>query len=174
MKKILLGLILIIFYNCSVTNTENSLTSIQKDKKTNVSFDFAGTVETTDIDFLKKNYNWNDERILIINYSQPISSCHFNNNTNSESSKKWWENFYSKINTENCKNIKVLSNGERVKGKLDNIKYFDDKDDFLLKKFFDRKKSCFGVLVINTDGDYIQFNGHYSERQVARFIEFLR
>lgn len=70
-------------------------------------------------------------------------------------------------------NIKFLANGERVKRKLDNISYLDDKNDFLLKNFFDRKKSCFGVLVINQDGDYIQYNGH-SERQVAKFTENLR
>ncbi|WP_055445199.1 hypothetical protein [Lacinutrix himadriensis] len=137
-------------------------------------YDFADKINTEQLNFIKKNYNWNNEKLLIINYSQPISSCHFDNNKITSDSKKWWRDFYSKINTEDCLNIKVLSNGELVKRKLDNIKYFDDKNDFLLNNFFSRKKSCFGVLVLNEQGDYIQYNGHYSERQVAKFIENLK
>lgn len=54
---------------------------------------------------------------------------------------KGWKDFYSKINTKDCLNIKVLANGERVKNELDNINYFDDKNNFLLTNFFGRKKS---------------------------------
>jgi hypothetical protein len=111
---------------------------------------------------------------LIINYSQPINSCHFDNNKITSEGKKWWRDFYSKINTDDCLNINVLANGERVKRRIDNLNYFDDKYDFLLKNFFKRKSSCFGVLVLNDEGYYIQFNGHYSERQVSKYIENLK
>lgn len=112
--------------------------------------------------------------MLIINFTQPLSSCHFYNNEINSTSEKFWADFYSKIDLENCSNIFVLSNGEKVKKKLDNKKYFDDKDDFLLQNFFNRKKTCFGVIVISKAGYYIQYNGHYSEIQVAQFIENLK
>lgn len=137
-------------------------------------YDYADKIGSEKLNFIKKTYNWNNQQILILNYSQPINICHFDNNKITTGTEKWWKDFYSKINTENCLNIKVLANGERVKNKLDNYNYFDDKNNFLFINFFGRKKSCYGVLVINNEGDYIQYNGHYSEKQVAKYIATLK
>lgn len=172
-KKTIQLLISVLIVSCSSTKTvENRKAYVNNEKP--ILYDFIGKIDSEQLLFIKDSYNWNTEKILIINYSQPISSCHFNNNQITTESEKWWKDFYSVINTEDCLNIKVLANGERIKRKLDNIHYFDDKNEFLLDSFFARKKSCFGVLVINEQGDYIQYNGHYSERQVAKFIENLR
>ena len=167
MKKILIGLIIITFYNCSTTKTTNSL-------NTEIVYDYSGKVDNEQLIYIQKNYKWETNDILIINFNQPLSSCHYKNNRINKTTKTFYEDFYSKINTDNCSNIFVLSNIEKVKKKIDNKKYFDDKDDFLLKNFFHRKKTCFGVLVIRLDGYYIQYNGHYSKRQVAKFIENLK
>lgn len=172
-KFILQTIIIFTFLSCSTTKTvEGNKVDSQNEKF--ITYDYADKINSEKLEFIKKNYNWNSQKILILNYSQPISSCHFDNNKITSDGKKWWKNFYSKINTDDCLNIKVLANGERVNNKLDNIYYFDDKDDFLLTNFFGRKKSCFGVLVINNEGYYIQYNGHYSERQVSKYIENLK
>ena len=111
---------------------------------------------------------------MIINYRQPLSDCHFDNHKITSDSKKWWTEFYSKVDVDNSLNIDVFSNGEKIRKKMDNRNYFDDKDDFLLNNFFDRKKSCFGIMVLNQQGQYFQFNGHYSEKQVEIFINELK
>lgn len=49
-----------------------------------------------------------------------------------------------------------------------------DKDNFLLNNFLKEKKTCFGVMVLNEKGVYLQYNGHYSEKQVSSFIEKLK
>ena len=173
--KIYLLIILLITFKTMHGQTKNDAPiSINTTTDKPITYDFADKISIENLNFIKKNYNWNNEKILIINYSQPTNSCHFNNNKITSEGKKWWIKFYSKIYTGNCLNIQVLANGERVKKKLDNKKYFDDKNDFLLINFFSRKKSCFGVMVINNEGYYIQYNGHYSERQVAKYIENLK
>ena len=174
MKKIILPLfIMISSLSCSSTQV------VKNDEPENfqaqpVSADFAGKIDSQILDQIRDFYHWKEEEILIINFKQPLSSCHFNNNKITTGGKKWWKNFYSKINTENALNIQVLANGERVRRKLDDIKYFDDKNDLLYNHFFRRKSSCFGVMVINEEGEYYQYNGHYSERQVSAFIENLK
>ena len=170
MKKALLNIIFgLSILSCSTTKTiENK--KVDSINESPIIYDYTDRIDSEKLNFIRKTYNWNNEKILILNYSQPINSCHFDNNKITSEVKKWWKDFYSKINTEDCLNIKVLANGERVKNKLDNINYFDDKNDFVLTNFFDRKKSCFGVLVMNNEGYYIQYNGHYSEKQVTKYI----
>ena len=174
MKKTILPIIIsLTILSCSTSKTvENKKVESLNEKP--ITYDYADKIGSEKLNFIKRTYNWNNEKILILNYSQPIDSCHFDNNKITSEGKKWWKDFYSKINTEDCLNIKVLANGERVKNKLDNLKYFDDKNDFLFTNFFGRKKSCFGILVINNEGYYIQYNGHYSEKQVAKYIANLK
>ncbi len=172
-KTIIQIIIVVTILSCSTTKTiENKKVDSLIDKP--ITYDYADKIGSVKLNFIKKTYNWNNEKILILNYSQPINSCHFDNNKITSEGKKWWKNFYSKVNTEDCLNIKVLANGERIKNKLDNINHFDDKNDFLFTNFFSRKKSCFGILVLNNQGYYIQYNGHYSEKQVSKYVENLK
>jgi hypothetical protein len=182
MKKIIIALTIIIFYNCSTSkNTESKKFVIENEKvvvgdgKT-VIYDYADKINSEQLNFIKKTYNWKNEKILIIDYVQPISisTCNINYSKIPDSGKKWRKEFYSKINTEDCLKIQIFSNGEKLKKRLDNIIYFDDKNDFLFDIFFSRRKSCFGVLVLNNEGYYIQHNGHTSENQVSKFIENLK
>ncbi|MCB0472270.1 MAG: hypothetical protein KDC56_04320, partial [Flavobacteriaceae bacterium] len=163
-------LLIPVFYNCSTTNNVK-----QNDTDSPIYYDYAGKIENEALEFIRNAYNWNTEKILIIRYLQPISisPCKFNYDYIPDSGKEWREAFFENINTEDCKNIEVLANGEKAKS-LDNVVYFDDKNDFLFDKFFSRKKSCFGVMVINNKGYYIQHNGHYSAEQVGKYIENLR
>ncbi len=163
MKKILFALLIIFSFNCSSTEKVNNTVTNDKTKNKIVYFDFTGVLNKKQINFINKNYDWDSGKLLIINFTQPRSYCHFDNHKRTSQSVKWWHSFYSKINIENCSNIFVVSNGYRNK----------DKDNFLLNNFFNRKKSCFGVMVINGNGLYLQFNGHYSENQVSKFIEKL-
>lgn len=151
-----------------------SLSYSQKNEQEKlVTCDFAGQIKDAKLAFIKNQYNWTED-ILIINYSQPLSICHFDNNTITSSTKSWWKRFYSKIDIKECKNIKVLYNGEKVKKKLDNVAYFDDYANFLYLNYFSRKESCYGILVVNKNGHYLQYNGHYSEKQVSKFIDNLK
>lgn len=174
MKKTILQIIIVISAFACTSTQEIKKTSSNNRVEQPVDADFAGKVDGENLNLIKDYYHWEDEEILIINYKQPVSGCHFDNHKITPQSRKWWKDFYSKINTDNALNIQVLSNGEKVKNKLDDTKFFDDKNDLLLNNFFGRKSSCFGVLVLNDRGEYLQFNGHYSERQVEAFIEHLK
>ena len=163
MKKISLVILLLIFYNCSSSKETLINNKSSKNSKELIRFDYSGTLDEEQMNFIKDNYEWKD-KIAIINFTQPRSYCHFDNSKSSIQSRGWWINFYSKIDTENCLNIFVGSSENSL----------IDKNDFLLNNFFKRKKTCFGVMVINDSGQYLQFNGHYSEKQVSQFIEKLK
>lgn len=174
MKKITLQILIGLFIvSCSSTKKFEHKTNEIQNKNT-IYYDFAAKLNPEQLLFIKSNYNWNNKKVLIIKYRQPISYCHFDNNKITIGVEKWRKNVYSHKYADNCLIIEVLANGERVKKKLDNVNFFDDKNDFLLNSFFNRRKSCFGVLVVNNTGDYIQYNGHYSEKQVAKFVEILK
>lgn len=173
MPKSICLLLVILFISCSSSRSGQS----EKNTKPGEDYvyaDFTGSLKAEKIAKLKDYYNWKEEEILIINYRQPLLDCHFNNHKITSDSKKWWTQFYSKIDTDNSLNISVFADGEKIREKMDNRKFFDDKDDFLLNNFFIRKKSCFGILVVNQQGDYFQYNGHYSEKQVETFIMELK
>ena len=167
-----IGQAIVIFLISSCSTAKNKEQEMTNPNET-ILVDFADKLNAEQLRFIKTTYGWDNEETLILNYSQPVSSCHFNNNRISNSGKKWWRNFYSKVNTGNSLIIKVLANGEKIRKKLDNKQYFDDKNDFLLDNFFSRRKSCYGVMVINEQGFYMQYNGHYSERQVNKYLELL-
>ncbi len=160
MKKILLVLLIALSFNCSSTQdvTKNINNSYEA-----ILFDYTGIMSEQQMSFIHNNYDWEHEKLLIINFTQPRSYCHFDNSKNSSESRRWWFNFYSKVNTANCSNIFV---GKSESGA-------NDKDNFLLNNFFKRKISCYGIMVINNKGQYLQYNGHYSEKQVSKFIEKL-
>lgn len=169
MKKAMLKMFAILFIvSCASTKTKNE----QKNKV--ITYHFKGEMNAEQLNLINNFYHWQNEEILIINYNQPITSCHFNNHIISHTGKRWWKRFYSKINTENCLTINVYANKKKMKGNLNFENYYDDKKGFLLKNFFNRHQSCFAVLVVNKKGNYYQFNGHYSEEQVAKYIELLK
>jgi hypothetical protein len=138
----------------------------QNEEKTIIA-DFTGKLSNDELIFTKQQFNWHSEKILIINYTQPRSSCHFSNHTHPKNSS-WWKKFYSKIDLQDCLNTFACSQKHNKKHL-----YFDETN-FLLNHFFIRKASCFAVLVINENGDYLQYNGHYYEDEVSNYIEYLK
>ena len=170
MKKLLL-IFLILSISCSSTKETSENEEIPEDYVPKV--DFLGRLEKEEIRFLKNNYKWADGEVLVINFKQPGSECHYDNSNVSRASRKWWKRFYLKVNRDNYSNIQVISDSHRVEKHIDNEFFFGDKDKFLLENFFNRRKSCLGVLVINEAGEYLQYNGEYSEKQVAKFIDVL-
>ena len=168
MKPLLhLALFLLIIQSCSKNITGTAHTT-----NTTATYDFKDYMTQEQVSFLKDAYPWDKQNLLIINYRQPINYCHFDNHKITNQSKKWWANFYSKIATENCTTIHVYASGKLVKSQLDGLAYFDDRVDFLFKNFFTRLQSCFGLMVVREDGHYIQFNGHYSENQINKFVDY--
>ncbi|WP_191859264.1 hypothetical protein [Hanstruepera ponticola] len=140
----------------------------QNDKQT-IEYDFTGKLNEGQMKFMNNYYNWDSKEILIINFSQPRSDCHFDNHIHKTGYTKWWKDFYEKIDIKDCSNIFVCSEKHNRDKTL-----FYDKANFLYDNFFSRKESCYGVLVLNKNGDYLQFNGHYTEKQVSKFKENLK
>lgn len=166
MKKTFLFCLPLLFFSCSSSKkaSEPYIPAIH----------FSGDLEEAEVQFLKDNYPWPAGNLLLINFRQPRSNCHFDNYVVNNDTRRWYRNFYNEVDLKSAANIFVFSEGERVTKHLDNKTYFDDKEDFLLNNYFHRKASCFAIMAINDEGEYLQFNGHYSERQVNAYIEVLK
>ena len=128
----------------------------------------------TQLNYIKEKYKWNSENILIINFVQSSKNCFYDNNKNLDESYKWFEKFYSKINLENVLNIYVYSDKKSAKKVINNETKFEDYEDFLLNNFFKIKKECYGLLVINSSGEYEILEGEYTEIQVENYIKNLK
>jgi len=128
----------------------------------------------TQLKFIKEKYKWNSENILIINFVQSSKNCFYDNNANLDNSAKWWKKFYIKIDLSNVSNIYIYSDKISAKKVIDYETKFEDYDDFLLNNFFNIKKECYGILVINSIGEYEIEEGEYSEKQVENFIKALK
>jgi hypothetical protein len=127
-----------------------------------------------ELDEIKKNYHWKDEKFLIINYFMPKTSCHYNNYSNPKKTKLWFDNnIYSNLNIESSKNICVFSDFESANKIIDKETYFADFNDFLLNKIFNNFSGCYGLLIINSDGKYNYFEGEYSKNNVNTILKEL-
>jgi hypothetical protein len=137
-------------------------------------FESQKVITPSQLKFIKEKYKWNSEGLLIINFVQPNQNCFYDTNSNLENSIKWWEKFYSKIDLTNVKNIYVYSDKISAKKIIDFQTKFEDYNDFLLRNFFNIKKECYGILVLNSKGEYEILEGEYSEKQVENFIKALK
>ncbi len=132
-----------------------------------------GKLTEIKLNFVKENYNWNSEDIIIVNFRQPRTNCSYDNYENLINSVSWWNSFYSIINLKNTLNIFVYSNKKAAKNVIDSKKHFEDKNNFFLNTFFSNERDCYGLLVVNRLGYYEQINGEYSENDVSNSIESL-
>jgi hypothetical protein len=154
--------IYILFFYCIVF-TSNAQTSTGA----------SGKLDSIEIDFLKKNYNWNTEDILILNFNQPTKNCHYDNYTDLNGSIKWWKSYYKKINLVGVANRFVYSDN-RANNIIDRQTIFMDKDNKLLETFFDKYPYCHGVLVVNQYGAYELKGSEYLEKDIESYLEKLQ
>jgi len=138
MKRLIILLIGIIFLSCS-SSKEINIKKINPEKVEKNIFGFSGKIDKESLSFIKENYLWNNEKILIINFRQPKSYCHFNNSFINNQSLNFQKRFYSKINTNDCLIINVLSNKKNIRKKLMQKKHYIDKNKYFLNNFLIEK-----------------------------------
>jgi hypothetical protein len=130
-------------------------------------------ITASQLKFIKEKYNWNTERVLIINFTQSNENCFYDNNRNLENSINWWNKFYSKIDLTNVLNIYVYSDKISATKLIDAQTKFEDYEDFIWTNFFKYNKECYGLLIINFNGEYKIERGEYSEREVEKYLKIL-
>ena len=124
---------------------------------------------------IKDEYNWQKEDYIIINYKMPNSYCPYDSYSNLDKSYSWFQKeIYAKVNVKNYRNIFVYSDKLAAKKILDFKTHYDDIGHYFLKTFFDKKGSCYGILVINKKGKYNYIIGEYSHLDVQNLIDSLK
>ena len=126
------------------------------------------------LEFIREKYKWNSENLLLINFVHASERCFYNNNLNLENKSLVWKEFYSKVDLYGVLNIYVYSDSIAAKYIINNHTVFQDFDNFLLNQFFNSKKECYGVLIVNSAGKYEMKEGEYAPSEIENFIKKLK
>lgn len=133
MKIFFYAIIITFFFSCSTKKTTETIS--KEPIKNSFVFDYVGKLDQKQFEFIKTNYQWENEKMLIINFRQPKSFCHFDTCEHYLKGKNWWRDFYSKVMLDNCQNLFVFSDKFRLDIPIDDKNNFEDKDSFLINNF---------------------------------------
>lgn len=138
----------------------------------NFSFSQVNVIPKEELETLKQSYKWNEEKILIVNFYLPKNKCHYNQYENLKNGQKWFDdNIYKTINLSNTKNIFVYSDKLAAKKIIDNIRFFEDFDNYFQNNFFNVNDNCYGVIAINSKGKYSFKIGEFSTEDVTLLLK---
>jgi hypothetical protein len=125
------------------------------------------------LEIISEAYQWNSEDIIIVNFRQPQSSCHYDNYQDLKKSSEWFTEYYSNIELVNVRNIFVYSDSNKATEIIDSKTHFPDTNNFFLENFFAKKKTCYGILVINKNGEFQKKSGEYTQEEIVELVNML-
>ncbi|WP_430400878.1 hypothetical protein [Flavobacterium sp.] len=124
---------------------------------------------------IQYEYEWKNEDFLIVNYRMPNDYCPYENYSGLDKSYLWIKkSIYDRVTVKNYRNIFVYADKLAAKKILDFKTHYNDIGRYFLKTFFDKKGSCYGVLVINKEGKYNYIIGEYSHIDIQNLIDSLK
>ncbi|MEO8235172.1 MAG: hypothetical protein ABI549_07135 [Flavobacterium sp.] len=114
-----------------------------------------------------------DGNNFIINYKQPFTDCFYNQYENDENSSiKWLEkNVYSGIDIK-FPTLNLFYQSKAIVDKKSKIKF--DLTNFIYNNFMRHNELCFGLLIVNSLGEYRLLIGEYTSKDVSKFEEELK
>ncbi|AWM14862.1 hypothetical protein NHF50_13715 [Flavobacterium sp. NRK F10] len=124
---------------------------------------------------IKETYNWTKEEILVINFKGLKDECPFSIYDGLQATQDWFDNeVYPNVDLTNCRNIYIYADKLYAKPILDFETHYDDVGHYFLKHFFNRKGTCYGVMVINKKGEYLVEGGEYNQYTITNMIQRLK
>ncbi|PRP66050.1 hypothetical protein BST86_02595 [Nonlabens agnitus] len=180
LKALLLAFVSCASISCGVKQVVVPSNKIVGNPADNLRYDYAGTFNQEDLQFLKDTFRWTQD-VLVINYNLSDDNCTIPYNkptdpkTRYDRARNYWDSFYSDIDLMGAKVVHVEASERYAKafGSYSNGYYWDEKG-FLLDHFFNNARECENVLVVNKEGKFYQENRSYSQQQVAFYIAKLK
>lgn len=157
MKKVIIAFVFFIVSSANLMAQNNK-------------YEFNGVLTSSEIQIIKKRFNWDTEKTLVVNFRQPLDYCHYNQYINVKLST-WFEDYFSEMKLSDSRIVYVYSEAKLARKRIDNKDYFADENNFLFNKFFNKRKSCYAILIIRSNGEYQQKNGEYSPKDILRMIQ---
>ena len=110
---------------------------------------------------------------FIINYKQPFADCFYNQYEKGENaSVKWFENsVYEGMNIK-FPTLNLFYQAKVVENKNSKMKF--DLMNLIYNNFMKHNELCYGLLIVNSLGEYRLLIGEYSSKDVSKFIEELK
>jgi len=127
---------------------------------------FRAFIEVTSESILSDNNNF------VINYKQPESSCFYNHYRKKECETVDWfkKNIYNTINF-SSETLNLFYQAKKLKEDKCVVKF--DLSNFIYNNFMKENQLCYGLLVVNSSGEYRLLIGEYSSNDVNKFLEEL-
>lgn len=121
---------------------------------------------TSEID-LSENVNF------VINYRQPENSCFYDHYKSRECTSVNWfkENVYKTISF-NAETLNLFYQSKMIKNNKCEVKY--DLSNFIYNNFMKENQLCFGLLIVNSLGEYRLLIGEYVSNDVNEFLKELK
>ena len=122
---------------------------------------------------LKQTFNWNDEKILLLNIVPPIKfSDSYSEDIKIDSLKS--SGFYKEVNLLRIDNKFVYSSCTKSNQKIESDLFIIDKKEIIARIFFARSQApCYGIILIRTDGEFRIITSEYSSSAIKILIEEL-
>jgi hypothetical protein len=155
--------------NLNIQNTKYG-DNIFKGKLTNEKFEiFKNFIRLT------SEIELNENNSFIINYIQPVGNCFYDNYKENENhTVNWFEkNVYEKreINL-NSLTLNLFYQAKEITNKKSKMKY--DLQRFIYSNFMEKNNLCYGVLMINSSGEYRVLIGEYLSKNIIKFASELQ
>lgn len=116
-----------------------------------------------------------EDNSYLINYKQPVSDCLHKNYAGSDCDNSWLEkNVYNKISL-NESIIKMYFQHKKVKNKRNKkCEVKEDIGHYLYDTFFKKNELCYGLIVVNSEGEFRAFTGEYSDNSILNLLHQLK
>ncbi|AZQ43953.1 hypothetical protein [Nonlabens ponticola] len=162
--------------SCGANNVDKNS---QKEDWT-LDYERHGFLNTQNIDFLKKYYDWNDEELLYIFAMHDPRICGFRRSELPTAEQRIaesrnTENIYFDYIIQDSKKVVHVDLVEQIgvnTNKL-NKDFHPDYNNYLQKNFFTKPDNCIAILVINQKGEYYQDGWHISKEQISNYSLWL-
>ncbi len=154
---------------------EPSVANNTVETKKEVKIQEIKTLPKDELKAIKETYNWNNEKILIVNFKGMKDECNLSIYDGLQATREWFENtVYPNVDLTSCRNIYIYADKLYAKPILDFETHYDDVGHYFLKHFFNGKGICYGVMVINKKGEYLVEEGEYNQYTINNMIQRLK
>lgn len=136
----------------------------------------SGQLNSKQFEFVNKAFKWGTKEFLIINYTHSKENCSYDVGANigKNTSINWWEKFYKTLDTTNIANRFVYADKLAAEKIINEHTHFLDNLNFVFNTFLSKYRNCYGVVVINKNGNYFVKGSEYTFEDILSFIDSLK
>lgn len=168
------SIIVLFLLNLTFTFGQIKIKEKKEAKSTSTNTTEIKLIPNDQLKAIKENYNWNNEKFLIINFKNLQVKCNYEIYEDVVKAYNLYEKkAFDKMDLSQCKNIFVYADKPLAKPILDNKMHFEDIGLYFMKNYFNQENNCVGVIVINQKGEYLVETEEYNTFTIVEMMKKL-